>query len=677
MAARDVSRGLTPGVSVRAEFPIFEHAIYANSCSQGALSNRVRAAAEEWLAGWDENGAEWEYWVERNEAARAAFAGLVHAEPDDVAVTTSVSQGVSALVSALDLSGERNRIVISEYEFPTVGQIAHAQELRGAEVVHVTPGGGRPHPARALRRGDRRADGARLLHRGLLPLGPSPRRLRDRRARPREHGALVLADSYQAIGALELDVRTLGADVVTGGTVKYLLGSAGLAFMWLRGSLRAQLLRRRRAGSPTRTSSRCPSPTTRRTRPRAASTAARRPCRRSTRASRGWSSIAEVGVPAIEAHVRGLVDRLLAGLDELGATVATPRGEREYGPLICVVSTDPNALVAALAAEQIVTSTRDSNLRDLAPPLQRRGGRRPHSRRVAREPRTCSPERRSLGSFERFLRIGARISYAHGRERTRPARSSDIERLERSVKRGEDGLEVYAPRLREAPRRARRACGRSSSRPEPQAAPRHGARAGAALRRCRAAGFRRAQARVDDSAAADDSAPAPTSAAREPRSDARPLRQAARAQVGARPRTGISSARGASRSWAAPSWRWASDSSSFSLPTAAGSARSMRIALGATASALVFTAGLVLRARYGQYWSALAAVAAGIAGAYATLAAAAAPLRSRSGRLALPLAGVIAAAGTVVAIRWRSQVIAGIGLLGAALAPGCRRSTRT
>ena len=60
----------------------------------------------------------------------------------------------------------------------------------------------------------------------------------------------------------------------------------------------------------------------------------------------------------------------------------------------------------------------------------------------------------------------------------------------------------------------------------------------------------------------------------------------------------------------------------------------MRIALGATASALVFTAGLVLRARYGQYWSALAAVAAGIAGAYATLqlrlsASISYPMRSR------------------------------------------------
>ena len=95
----------------------------------------------------------------------------------------------------------------------------------------------------------------------------------------------------------------------------------------------------------------------------------------------------------------------------------------------------------------------------------------------------------------------------------------------------------------------------------------------------------------------------------------------------------------------------------------------MRVAFGATASVFVFGAGLLLRARYGQYWSALAAVGAGIAGAYATLAAASARYDLLPDGLALPLAGVIAATGTVVAIRWRSQVIAGIGLLGAALAP--------
>ncbi|MGH3065908.1 MAG: aminotransferase class V-fold PLP-dependent enzyme, partial [Gaiellaceae bacterium] len=235
-AETDTSRGLTPGASARAEFPIFEHATYLNSCSQGALSLRVRAAAEEWLAGWDENGAEWEFWVERNEAARSGFAELIHAPPDEVAVTTSVSQGISSFVSALDFGGERNRIVISEYEFPTVGQIAHAQALRGAEVVHVTPeADGSIPPERFAEAIDERtalvcctAISFRTGHRNDLAAIAEV---------AHAAGALVLADCYQAVGALELDVRTLGADVVTGGTVKYLLGSAGLGFMWVRGSL--------------------------------------------------------------------------------------------------------------------------------------------------------------------------------------------------------------------------------------------------------------------------------------------------------------------------------------------------------------------------------------------------------------------------------------------------------
>jgi selenocysteine lyase/cysteine desulfurase len=350
------------GDAVRAEFPIFEHTVYANSCSQGALSQRVRAAAEEWLAGWDENGAEWEFWVERNEAARAAFARLLHAEADDVAVTTSVSQGVSALVSALDLTGERNRIVISEYEFPTVGQIAHAQELRGAEVVHVRPDGdGRIPIERFVEVIDERtalvcctAVSFRSGHRHDVSAIAEVAHAR---------GALLLADSYQAIGALEFDVRKLGADVVTGGTVKYLLGSAGLAFMWLRESLRSDLLPTQTGWfadedifamsiadySPHASARRFDSGTP--------------PVPSLYPGVAGMELVAEVGVPAIESHVRRLVDRLLVGLDELGATVATSRGDGEYGPLICVVSTDPNALVDALAAERIVTSTRDSNLR--------------------------------------------------------------------------------------------------------------------------------------------------------------------------------------------------------------------------------------------------------------------------------------------------------------------------
>src|SRR5258708_39610648 len=98
------------GAAIRGEFPILAHTTYLNSCSQGALSHRVRAAYEEYLDGWDERGADWGHWVERAEAARTAFARLLHATAEEIAVTTSVSQGVSGIVSALDLRA-RPRIV--------------------------------------------------------------------------------------------------------------------------------------------------------------------------------------------------------------------------------------------------------------------------------------------------------------------------------------------------------------------------------------------------------------------------------------------------------------------------------------------------------------------------------------------------------------------------------------
>src|SRR5215813_13430711 len=89
----------------RERFPILKDTAYVNSCSQGALSIDVRAAYERYLSDWDEQGSPWEYWVERSEAARSAFARLINARPDEVAVMTSVSAGVSALVSSLEFRG--------------------------------------------------------------------------------------------------------------------------------------------------------------------------------------------------------------------------------------------------------------------------------------------------------------------------------------------------------------------------------------------------------------------------------------------------------------------------------------------------------------------------------------------------------------------------------------------
>jgi selenocysteine lyase/cysteine desulfurase len=347
------------GAAIRGEFPILAHTTYLNSCSQGALSHRVRAAYEEYLDGWDANGAEWAVWVERADAARAAFARLLKADPSELAVTTSVTQGVSGVVSALDLRS-RPKIVISEYEFPTVGQIAHAQELRGAQVVHVRPEpDGSIAPERfaeaidertalvccttvSFRTGHRHdvAEIARLAH---------------------DKGALCLADSYQAIGAVDFDARALGIDFVTGGTVKYLLGSSGLGFLYVRRELHERLL-------PSQTgwfadedifqmdiSDYSPAADARRF------DAGTPPVPNIYAGLAGMSLIEDVGTAAIEEHVAGLTTRLIDGAAELGAHVVTPREARS--PLVCIESTDVDELVAALAARSIVCSERDSNLR--------------------------------------------------------------------------------------------------------------------------------------------------------------------------------------------------------------------------------------------------------------------------------------------------------------------------
>ena len=94
-----------------------------------------------------------------------------------------------------------------------------------------------------------------------------------------------------------------------------------------------------------------------------------------------------------------------------------------------------------------------------------------------------------------------------------------------------------------------------------------------------------------------------------------------------------------------------------------------RVSLGALASLLVFASGIELRRRYGQLYATVAAVGAGIAGGYATLLAAAALYELVPDLAALAIAAGIAAVGTVVALAWRSETVAGIGLVGAALVP--------
>ena len=346
---------------MRSRFPIFERLVYINSCSQGALSDSVRTSYEDYLRDWDDKGAPWEYWVERTEAARASFAGLVNADPDEVAVTTSLSAGVSALASGLRFA-RRSTVVTTDLEFPTIGQIWHAQESRGARVVHVPAADNGLVP---LDRFERAIDDDTLLvslthvcyrSGAMLDVEPVVRLAHER-------GALVLLDAYQSVGSLPIDVRALGVDFLAAGVLKYLLGSAGLGFLYARRDVVERVW-------PTATgwfadrdvfemdiSDYSPASDARRFQ------SGTPPIPAIYAGIAGIELMQEIGIEDTRAHVNDLNHRLIEGIDDLRAKLATPRRPRRRGALVCVGSTDVQALVGALRREGIVVSERDGNLR--------------------------------------------------------------------------------------------------------------------------------------------------------------------------------------------------------------------------------------------------------------------------------------------------------------------------
>ena len=181
-------------------------------------------------------GANWDVWVTKNEAVRAPWPRCCMRAPDEIAVTASASAGLNALASALDFTGPRNKVVVSDFEFPTNAQIWHAQEPRGARIVHVPRAADGYIPLRAFAAAIDARDAAGRRDPCVLP---QRRAARHPRHRPpgaragRARAARLLPGGRRA----DVDVQQLDVDFAVGGMLKYLLGTAGIGFLYVRGSL--------------------------------------------------------------------------------------------------------------------------------------------------------------------------------------------------------------------------------------------------------------------------------------------------------------------------------------------------------------------------------------------------------------------------------------------------------
>jgi selenocysteine lyase/cysteine desulfurase len=344
--------------AIRSRFSIFQRKIYLNTCSQGALSDAVEAGLENYIASWHEQGSPWETWVERYEEARTGFADFINASPDEVAILTSASAGINSIASALNFR-ERSKVVMGEFEFPTMGHIWLAQRARGAEVQFVSAEGNCIPAVNYEKMVDRNTLIVPLTHvcfkNGFRSDVNAITEIAHRA------GALVMLDDYQDCGTRPVDVKAMDLDFFVTGTLKYLLGPPGLAFMYVRQELISSLV-------PTLTgwfAQTNPfaydprhidlSPTARRFEsgsPSVPNVYAAVP---------GFQLLQDIGMENVAAHIRRLTQSLLSCARDLGIRAKTPADGS--GPLVVLQSNDSTRLVQKLAESGIVASNRHDGLR--------------------------------------------------------------------------------------------------------------------------------------------------------------------------------------------------------------------------------------------------------------------------------------------------------------------------
>ena len=224
----------------RGEFPVVERKSYLISASLGPVSERSKRYLQEYVEAWETMGAPEPVWFERIfprlRAVKRIYAGMVGAEPSELAITTNVSMALASVLSCLDLSGERNRIVLTELDFPTDGHVSLAHRRRGAEVTFLRSQDGLTIPVESFAEAIDERTALVIINR-VLYRSSALLDVKEICRIAREAGAWTVIDDFHGAGIVPIDVHEVGCDFHTTGVLKWLCGGPGLTFLYARKDL--------------------------------------------------------------------------------------------------------------------------------------------------------------------------------------------------------------------------------------------------------------------------------------------------------------------------------------------------------------------------------------------------------------------------------------------------------
>jgi selenocysteine lyase/cysteine desulfurase len=350
-------------LAYRDEFPILARKVYLNSCSLGALSRRSMDAMTRFQEYWNEYGAQAWYriWMDELTALRAKFARLIGAQPHEIALAPNVSAALSEVSSALDL-GSRNRVVLNDMDFPTLAYQWLAKERLGAEVAFAHSADRMTLPASSYAPLIDASTGIVATSRVFF-LSGYIQDIATIAETAHRHGAFLLVDDYQGTGQIPLDVKVADIDFLVSGTLKWLMGGPGVAFIYAREELIPGLrptvtgwwaardqfqfkttefayrddAGRLEAGTP--------------------ATAAM------YAASAALDLVLEIGVERIRERTRYLSDDLIRRCQEHGWPIHSPLDSAARSSIVMLALDRPDAIVEGLTARDIIVDYRPGLVR--------------------------------------------------------------------------------------------------------------------------------------------------------------------------------------------------------------------------------------------------------------------------------------------------------------------------
>ena len=348
--------------SLRAEFPLLDKCIYFNACSLGPLPRSGTEALHRYAADWDAQGTPvwFTTWLPLLQRFRDKAGELLNAPAGTTAIAPSVSVALTTLASGLPLPPGRDKVLIGELDFPTVG---HQWLSRpGFEVEFVPSRDGMTIPPEAFaERIDSRTALVATTH-----LFYTTGYLQDARAiadAAHVAGALCLIDGYQTCGCVPIDVQALDCDAFVGGCLKWVSGGPGNAFLYVR----PELIPHARPQGTGWFATRDPFSFT--LQELVFADDARRletgtwavGCHYAGLA--GLELVLSVGVENIQERLRDLTGRILERCDEAGVKTFTPRERNRRCGIVTLESDRPDEVEARLHERGVIVDSRPGRVR--------------------------------------------------------------------------------------------------------------------------------------------------------------------------------------------------------------------------------------------------------------------------------------------------------------------------